>query len=217
MLLQIIAGLAVLVSLLFVYFMLRVLWRKNWFLGCVRGFSGLLLLLASLMFLAFAWDIYGYKQALSETSIATLSFEQIDVQHYRVQLTDSLGNEQEFELYGDQWQLDAKLIKPTGQLARLGVKPAFRLERLSGRYFTLEDELNAPRSVYSLGPEYQGVDVWSLLKSSGLFPGWIDAAYGNAAYVPMEDGALYDVALTYSGLLARPLNRQAQQAVERWQ
>ena len=46
---------------------------------------------------------------------------------------------------------------------------------------------------------------------------WIDAVYGNAAFVPMEDGALFEVTLSHTGLLARPLNDPAKEAVNRWQ
>lgn len=218
MLLQVIAGLSVFVSLILAYFMLRLLWRKAWFFACLRGLAGLCLLILSLVFLAAAWDIWGYKQALVETPIATLSFEQIDAQLYRVNLTEKNGSEQTFEIHGDQWQLDAKLIKPAGLLSRWGLKPAYRLERLSGRYFTLEDERNAPRSVFLLAPHMPvELDIWRVLANAAGTSGWVDAVYGNAAYVPMEDGALYDVTLTYSGLIARPLNLQAKQAVERWE
>ncbi len=217
MLFQAVSGLAVVVALLVAVMMIKLLWRKQWFLGWLRGICGMLLLAATLFFLAVAWDMWGYRQVLSETTIATLSFDQVEPQYYRVTLTESNGTEREFELHGDQWQLDAKMIKPAGALARWGVKPAYRLDRLSGRYYTLEDERNAPRSLYQLEGSLQGLDVWQWLKSPKLNISWIDATYGNAAYVPMEDGALYEVNLTFSGLIARPLNRQAKLAVERWQ
>lgn len=44
----------------------------------------------------------------------------------------------------------------------------------------------------------------------------VDALYGSAAYVPMTDGAAYEVAVSQSGLLARPLNGEARLAVGAW-
>jgi len=42
------------------------------------------------------------------------------------------------------------------------------------------------------------------------------ALYGSAAYVPMTDGAAYEVTVSQSGLLARPLNGDARLAVGAW-
>src|SRR5690625_7570671 len=60
--------------------------------------------------------------------------------------SSSDGTEQEFDLRGDQWQLDARIIKWQGFVAAMGVKPGYRLDRISGRYYTLEDERSAERT-----------------------------------------------------------------------
>ena len=45
---------------------------------------------------------------------------------------------------------------------------------------------------------------------------WVDALYGSVAYVPMSDGASYQVVVSQNGLVARPLNDAARQAVGAW-
>ena len=45
---------------------------------------------------------------------------------------------------------------------------------------------------------------------------WVDAVYGNAAYVPMADGARFVVSIGASGLVARPGNSDAEKAVRHW-
>ena len=63
------------------------------------------------------------------------------------------------------------------------------------------------RTVYALS-ENPGVDLWTL---SIEYPRWlpfVDAVYGSATYLPMADGARYEVSITQSGLIARPLNEQ---------
>jgi hypothetical protein len=40
--------------------------------------------------------------------------------------------------------------------------------------------------------------------------------YGSAAYLPMSDGAEYRIWLSQSGLVARPLNAQADGAIRTW-
>jgi hypothetical protein len=58
-----------------------------------------------------------------------------------------------------------------------------------------------------------GVDVWKIFHSN---PGWVpvvDAVYGSATYLPMKDGALFEISLSNTGLVARPINEVAREAV----
>jgi hypothetical protein len=48
-----------------------------------------------------------------------------------------------------------------------------------------------------------------------LMPG-VDAYYGTATYLPMADGARFEVTLSRTALLARPVNDAARQAVGDW-
>lgn len=202
------------IALYVAYRALRLLALHSWILGFLRGLLGLgLLLLAGLIALV-AYDVYSYKQILQEQSIATLSFEEIEPQYFDVRLVDKSGQEERFKLRGDQWQLDARIVKWQGYIATLGVKPAYRLERLSGRYFNIEQETTAQRTAYELNKSVYSVDVWSLLNK---YPDWlpaVDAVYGSATYLPLKDKALFEVTLSYTGLLARPLNEPAREAVE---
>jgi len=127
----------------------------------------------------------------------------------------SNGGESRYELAGDQWQMDARLIKWPNAVAAMGIKPGYRLDRISGRYYSLEKERTAERTVYSLDESKFGFDVWAFFHGSDM--NVIDAAYGTATFLPMSDGALYEVLLSNAGLLARPLNESARSAVERWE
>ena len=207
----------VVLGLLVVVLSLKVLVRSGWFLGWLRGMLGLALVSAGVLLALVAWDVFSYQQVLREKSIVTLSFEKLARQHYRATLVDEGGVEEVFELHGDQWQLDARIIKWPGILSAWGVQPGYRLDRLSGRYFSLAKERTAERSVYALESSRLGVDVWAWLQTAGQGLPFVDAVYGSATFVPMEDGAIYGVRLTHSGLIARPLNERAQSAVARWQ
>ncbi len=195
----------------------KLLWRRGWLLGWLRGMVGLIMVVVALLLLLLVQDLTSYREVLSEKSIATLSFERIATQAYRAVLVDAAGKEQRFELKGDQWQLDARILKWPGVLASFKIKPAYRLDRLSGRYYSLEKERQSKRTVYELEQSDYGVDLWQWLQSTGLNFSFVDASLGSASFVPMEDGVLYEVALADSGLLARPLNERAKAAVKRWQ
>lgn len=210
------AILVVLCGLAALYFALRLLSNSQWLKGFVRGLAGLALVLAGLMFVLVAVDMLGYKQILAEQPLATISFERIGPQSYRAILVESDGREQRFDLAGDQWQLDARVLRWNNLLAGMGAKPAYRLDRLGGRYYSLEKERQGQRTVFPLDDASTfGMDLWPLLESaSDWLP--LQAKYGSATYMPMEDGALYSVSLANSGLVAAPLNERAQEAVNRW-
>jgi len=199
-----------------VFFSLRILLHKGWLLGWLRGMSGLILVAVGVVFAMSAFDIYSYEQIIEEQSIATISFEEINPQRYTAVLVDSEGNESVFELAGDQWQMDARFLKWPSGLAAIGVKPGYRLDRISGRYYSLEKERTAERTVYSLNDSTLGIDVWAMFNNWGRSLNLIDAVYGSATFVPMADAAMYEVKVSNTGLMARPLNDKAQNAVNRW-
>jgi hypothetical protein len=60
------------------------------------------------------------------------------------------------------------------------------------------------------------LDVWQFArKYPKLLPG-VDAQYGTATYLPMAQGAVYEVSMTRTGLIARPSNEAAVTAVGDW-
>lgn len=196
---------------------LKVLVRPGWIRGWLRGMAGLLLVVCSLTLAMIAFDIFSYKQIVAEKSIGTISFEQLGPQRFLAILVDTKGEEQRYELAGDQWQLDVRFIKWPTALAAIGVKPGYRLDRISGRYYSLEMERRGERTVYSLSESASGIDVWELFNGRARSLKLIDAVYGSATFVPMADSALYEILLSHSGVLARPLNEPAQTALHRWE
>ena len=97
----------------------------------------------------------------------------------------------------------------------LGFDPVYQLERLSGRYTSLDSERTEPRSVHGLAEE-RPLDLWSLARNfPKLLPG-VDAYYGTATYLPMADGARFKVTLSRDALIACPINDPAREAVGDW-
>jgi hypothetical protein len=196
------------------YKSVRLLWQNSWFVGFCRGIFGLGLLALGTLVALTAYDVYSYKQVLQEQVIATINFDKIEDQHYFAVLADKDGKEQHVEMRGDQWQLDARIVKWQGYLSTFGIKPAFRLERLSGRYYDIEQETTAKRTAHAVHNSLYGMDIWRIFNEH---PDWfpvIDAVYGSATYLPMKDGALFEISLSNTGLVARPINAAAREAVE---
>lgn len=105
-----------------------------------------------------------------------------------------------------KWRAFANLV---------GFDAAYRLERINGRYTSIEDERSLPRTFYDLHAP-NGIDPWDLIHRYRLWVSWIDALYGSATYLPMADGALYELKVSQSGLIARPPNQAARDAVGSW-
>lgn len=207
--------LAALACLLLAYSALKILFRNSWFLGWLRGMFGIALLVLAAMFALAALDIFSYRQIDREEVIATLSFEKLAEQEYKANVVLKDGEEMSFTLFGDQWQLDARILKWQGALAGLGIAPGYRLDRISGRYYSLEQERSEKRSVYAFN-ESRLVDVWQWIRRADGAVAVVDASYGSATYLPMADGALFEVSLTQSGLITRPLNDTARAVVGEW-
>ncbi len=197
-------------------FTVRYLIRTTWFKGWLKGMLGFSLLFCSAVLALVGVDFYSYQQLVSEKSVATLEFSQLDEQKFSAKILTSEGKQYNFDINGDQWQLDARIIKWPSAFGAVGVRPAFRLERISGRYYSWEKEQTEPRSVFPLDEHNYSVDIWEWSKRLNLKDVGIDATYGSATYLPMADGALYEVSLSNTGLVARPFNKAAESAINRW-
>ena len=136
-------------------------------------------------------------------------------QQYDAALSYPGGERQDFTLRGDEWQVDARVLKWRAFANLVGFDAAYRLERISGRYSRIEDERDLPRTVYPLNPANR-LDLWELVRRLHSWLPWFDALYGSAVYLPMADAASYEIKVSQSGLIARPLNQAARDAVGNW-
>jgi hypothetical protein len=183
--------------------------------GGGRMLFGLVLLLAFAFVAAVALDLRTYLRLTYEQPVATLSFTAAGPQDYRVTLTDATGHVLDTDLRGDDWQLDARVLKWKGLATVLGLDTLYRLDRLEGRYRNTGQERNDYHSVVELSAD-AGLDLWGLAQRNAAWLPWVDAGYGSATYLPMADGARFTVSLSPTGLLARPANPAAQAALSRW-
>ena len=178
--------------------------------------AGAVLVGIGAVLLSIALNLGTYQRLTHETAVAELVFEERGPQRYRanlIRIPD--GAMQVFLLNGDDWQLDARLLKWHGWANLLGLDAQYRLERISGRYRDIELERSAPRSVYQLA-ENPGLDLWQMATEHRDRLRFVDAVYGTATYLPMADGARFQLSVGQSGILARPLNEPARNALSGW-
>lgn len=200
------------VCVLLLFLAVRLLFRGGWVGGFLRGLIGIGSLLIIVLLGYLVVDLAAYRALRAETTIATLAFTQLDSQRFEVTLAriDEETSER-FELTGDEWQLDARILTWTGPLTVLGMEPVYRLERLSGRYRDLAQERSGDRRIHSLEERR-----WLSMRQFEPWLPWVDARFGSAAYLPMVDAGVFEVGLTARGLIARPVNEPARAAVGTW-
>ncbi len=184
------------------------------FIAAARSVLLALLLVACGAFLfALAATLETYARLSYEEPVAQLAFVALGPQLYNATLVRApAGDVETFVLNGDEWQLDARVLKWHGVANLLGLDARYRLERLGGRYLEIEQERSAPRSVYALGAA-PALDLWLLARAYPRWLPFVDAFYGSATYLPMADGARYQVTISQTGLVARPSNEAAEAAV----
>jgi hypothetical protein len=165
------------------------------------------------LLLAFSYHSYG--RLTSEKVISSVQFRQTANDEYEARLMITGERDRLFRLRGNEWQLDARLISWKPPATILGLDPIYRLERLSGRFSEIDRERTEPRTVHALSPDSY-LDIWAVARQFPLLTPGVDAHYGSATYVPMSDGARYEVSLSRDALIARPVNEAARAAVGSW-
>lgn len=177
--------------------------------------GGSLLALAATAFLL-GLDLLTYVRLADERPVATIALREAGPRLYDATLalapTEAVpdGATAAYRLHGDEWRIEARVLKWQPWANVLGFDAQVRLDRLSGRYRDTLSELTAPRSAFDLAPvPGNPIDLWALARRWGTMLPVVDALYGSAAFMPMADGARFEVLVTQSGLIARPANEAA--------
>lgn len=187
---------------------------------------GAIIWLAS-MALMFGMNVQTYARMTYERPVATIDVRKLENQLYEITLSQPplfAGRPDRtavYKVHGDDWRIEAQVLKWKPWANRIGLDSQYRLDRLSGRYSTVEQELSATRSAYDLGDAEEialngqfpfKMDAWDMIRRYRQHVDAADTLYGSAAYMPMADGARYEVWITQSGLIARPTNDAARNA-----
>jgi hypothetical protein len=205
-----------LLALLALFIAARILFAPNWFLAWLRGTAGLAFLALALLVGVVAYDLRSYDAQVQDKPLVTLSFAADGPQRYRVNLLEG-GEEREVTLEGDLWQLDARLLGWKGLATLIGLEPGYRLEKLSGRFLAIEQQQSARHAQVQLAQSPYGIDLWRWLRLGQRDLFLFDPQAARVTYLPIADGAAFTVSLSPTGLLARPMNQAAEQALKDWQ
>ena len=179
------------------------------------GLSVIWMVLA-VVFVLLGINLLTYQRMGRENLIARLSFRQVERQRFDAEMILSEdGKVCRMELFGDEWQLDVRVVKWKNIANLFGMDTWYRCERISGRFGHVAQYADQFPSVVSLSQDV-GLNLGMLAQRYGQVVPWVDTMYGCANYMPMADGACYEVLLAQQGIISRPTNEAAKVAIRRW-
>ncbi|HTV85510.1 MAG TPA: hypothetical protein VME63_08890 [Dyella sp.] len=170
------------------------------------GHALLLVVLAVLgLFLAgVAMSLRGYRFLSEEEPVVQIESHILSPQRWALTVSWPDGTTRSVMLAGDDFRIEAVVLKWKLPAMLAGLPPLYRLDRLSGRYDDATQEMTAPRTVIDFKQAGQG-DLLDLRKQ---YPAWlpdVDTLFGSGAYLPLVDGGHYSVNLMRTGaLVVRP-------------
>jgi hypothetical protein len=196
------------------------LFRGRILSGIFGGLAGAGLLAAASMAVLMGQNAQTYARLTYERPVATLATRQLAPQYFEVTLTQPAEGEQPertavYPVNGDEWRVEAQVLRWKPWANVLGLDAQYRLDRLSGRYQNIEQERNGARSVHALSSDADpdglpwSLSLWDTARKYRRYVDAVDTLYGSGAYMPMVDGGTYEVWMTQSGLIARPTNAAA--------
>lgn len=203
---------------------LGALFRGKVFGGLLGGVGGAGFIALAVIAALLALDVQTYSRLTYERPVATISTRQLGPQYFEATVIQPGAGENMpaatnlYPLHGDEWRIEAQVLKWKPWANVVGLDTQYRLDRLSGRYQSIQQEINAERSVHPLtitdnanGLPWK-ISTWDTARKYRKYIDAVDTLYGGAAYMPMADGARYEVWITQSGLIARPANDVARNA-----
>jgi len=168
----------------------------------LRTLAGLLLIAIGLLAGTIAAGMHGYRALTREDVAARLLVRPAGAQRFTATIRYPDGREASYELAGDEIYVDAHILKWKPVANLLGLHTAYDLDRMSGRYRSLEQERSAPRTVHSIGRE-RPVDLFGLRQRYVFLEPLLDAEYGSATFASVTRPAELELYVSTTGLFLR--------------
>ena len=209
---------AIVLLVFFAALLLLSLWylfRKPWIGPFLRACVAMGGIAFSVFGALLVWQYGEFATVESGKKLATVKSEALSKQRFRLSITVADGASTNYLVNGDAWQLDARIVYWDGWLSWLSPAPGLRFERVNGRYDSLQDEIERPRTVEAFDYQAQVFNSWGFLDRLGSIPG-LRITNGTSIYVPMAHGASYSVYLEERGMRVMPDNEVAQKVLREW-
>ena len=193
--------------------------RGRPFGGGQRLIFGSLIAVAGSALGLFGLNLQTYSRLTYESPVAEIQVAANDPAQKRYTVTirrpDGTNVTQTCEVQGDEWLLSGRVQKWKPWVNVLGVDSTYTLDQMANKYFDAVEATGQPITACSIekpAPEAnryvpEGWLMWMMSYAQAE-----DRRFGSASYMPLADGALYEVVMTQAGLNAQPANDAARAA-----
>jgi hypothetical protein len=167
-----------------------------------RTLTGLLLISLGALAGTVAVGIQGYRALTREDTAARIVVQPAGPQRFIATFSFPDGRKTKYELAGDEIYVDAHILKWNPYANLIGLHTAYELDRVAGRYHSVKEEREAPRTVHALGQD-RPVDLYALRRRYTFLAPLLDAEYGSATFIPVTKPAELELRVSTTGLLLR--------------
>ena len=204
----VLSGIALVIALIGALLVALAVWagkRRRWLRSLLSVLSGLLCLALAALCVAVTIGVRGYRALTAEEVAAVVQTEPVGPRHFRATVTLPDGHVGQFDLLGDALYVDARILKWKPIVNILGLQTAYELDRVGGRYNEVPDERQRPHTVFPLGQDHF-VNVFGFVhRHPTVLAPLVDATYGSGTFITVEHPARYEVRVSTTGLLIRPV------------
>ena len=186
------------------WLVVRRLRAKRWLACLTPTLCFLLLLVTGAFFSLLHVSIQGFSALTREERIGTVQVLPLGPQLFEAVVVLKSGENYRYQLAGDEVMVDAHILKWEPLLNLMGLHTQYELDRISGRYRDIEQERTRLRTVHLLRDE-RTLNAFALRQKYDLLGLMVDAKYGSSVFVPADRPMSYELRVTTSGLIMRPL------------
>jgi hypothetical protein len=183
-------------------FAVRAFRGRRWIGSFGTAGTGTLFLSLAALAATLGVSTQGYRALTLEEVAATVTTSPVGPREFRAVVEFPDGRDTTFVVAGDQFMVDAHILKWHPVANVLGVHTQYELDRLTGRYIDLEDERTAARTVHSLKTD-KPADLFDLARRYTLLALLVDAEYGSATFMQGTRPGRFEIRVSTTGLLVR--------------
>lgn len=179
--------------------------KRRWMGTATRSGGAALFVSLSALSATLAASTQGYRSLTREELAATVTTVPTGPRSFDALVEFPDGTDTTFTVLGDQFLVDAHILKWRYVGNLIGLHTQYELDRLTGRYLDIEDERRLERRVHSLKAD-KPVDLFDLSQRYSFLAFLVDVEYGSATYVEVDRPARWEVRVSTTGLLVREVD-----------
>lgn len=193
-----------LLSLGFFAFTFMAIRNRKLISSTIRLLVALLCLALAALFGTITIATKGYLALTHEETAAVVKTEPLSEKLFIAHFKFPDGREDSYRLAGDSIYVDAHILKWKPIVNILGLHTVYELDRVSGRYTDIQEELKNPRTIF-LVSQKKPLDMFNLRQKYSFLKPFLDAEYGSAAFIKLEKPAKFEIRVSTTGLLIREI------------